>query len=341
MKKLTNKLTNNINNLKQAEVLNNVKTKVRAISNKEVLFPKLKLIINSIHKFIVINLYLDRINTKVLAILVMFLKIFFKGTVYVNVVVAVLVFLSHALDLEYKLTWELFTYLIPALIIAFNTYFTDIWGRISSFLKWLLEKFTTNLQEVKETVEKDVERVVNSVTQTEPDPKPKDNWKYYKYAMYTLGALAILYGSYYYWDDYTKPILMSPWYALRWCYWKVRGRKPRTTQQPKGPYEPDYAGAERDLEMNKVPSTSSSIEPTKGGFFNSLFNRVDKGKSKELRDAQPGETIFSVGEYSDPFSDVSNSTTPTPSTPKAGSPSRSYFEYNNSLLNTKTINKNK
>jgi hypothetical protein len=278
----------------------------------------------------------DKIDPKILAFIIMFFKIVFKGTVYVNVVVAVLVFLSHALDLEYKLTWELFTYLIPAVILALKTYFTDIWGRITSFIKWLLEKFTANLKEVKETVEKDVEKITHVLDNTNSDPKPKDNWIIYKYGMYAIGTILLFYGSYCYWDEITKPILTSPWYAVRWIWFKVRGKKPNV-QPPKGPYEPDYAGA--DLEMNKVPSTSSSVEPTRGIF--SIFNRVDKGKSKELRDAQPGETIFSVGEFTDPFSDVSNSTTPTPSTPKAGSPSRSYFQHDNSLLNTKNINKNK
>jgi len=65
----------------------------------------------------------------------MFFKVIFKGSIYINITVAVLVFLSHALDLEFELTWELFTYLIPALFLAFNTYFTDLWGRFTSFLK--------------------------------------------------------------------------------------------------------------------------------------------------------------------------------------------------------------
>jgi len=177
-----------------------------------------------------------------------------------------------------------------------------------------------------------VERVVNSVTQTESDPKPKDNWKYYKYGLYALGILTMLYGGYYYWDDYTKPILTSPWYVLRWCYCKVRGKNPRSQSntQP-NPYEPDYAG----LESGEVPSTSSAVETTRSGFF-SIFNRVDKGKSKDLRDAQPKETIFSVGELSDPFSETPGTVTPTPST------SRGYsrFDSSSSLSTNKNI-KNK
>jgi hypothetical protein len=152
MKKLTNKISNLkqaevLNNLKQSEVLNNVKTKVRStIASGNPLF---RTYMNSIFKFLVRILRIDQINPKVLAFLIMFLRIIFKTSIYINILVAVLVFLSHALELEFKLSWELLTYLIPALIITLKTYLTDLWGRLTSFLKWLMEKFVFNLKEVK------------------------------------------------------------------------------------------------------------------------------------------------------------------------------------------------
>jgi len=118
-------------NIKQSELINNVKTKVRStIVSGE---PILRTILSSIHRFLVRILRIDKIDPKILAFLIMLLRIVFKGSLYINILVAVLVFLSHALDIEFKLTWDLFTYLIPALVIAFKSYLTDIWSRFTSF----------------------------------------------------------------------------------------------------------------------------------------------------------------------------------------------------------------
>jgi hypothetical protein len=168
------KIQNKIN-IRQSELIKKVR-EIRS-SKKELLFPKLTLIFNFIRKLLVKISHTDKIDPKILAFLIMLLRIVFKGSLYINIAVAVLVFLSHALDIEFKLTWELFTYLIPALVIAFKTYLADFWGRFTSFLKYILEKFTANLKEVKDTVEHDVERVVHSIDTTGSDPKPKDNIK--------------------------------------------------------------------------------------------------------------------------------------------------------------------
>jgi hypothetical protein len=203
----------------KTNIINKVKTKVESISSKEInLLLIFKNIIKSIHKFIVKMLLLDRLNPRVFAFLIMLFRVFFKGGFYINIAIAVLVFLSHALDLEYKLTWELFTYLLPAVILALKSYTTDFWGRMTNFIKYILDKFVTNLKEVKDTVEHDVERITHSLDSTESDPKPKDNWKYIKYTLVGTGLVIILFGGYYYWDDFTKPVLSAPFIGVKNVY---------------------------------------------------------------------------------------------------------------------------
>jgi hypothetical protein len=224
-----------------------------AISNNGVLVPWFSQLINSIHTFIVRIFFLDKIDPKFLAFLILGFKIFFKGGVYINIAIAVLVFFSHALDLEYKLTWELFTYLIPALYFGIKSYFTDYWGRLSSLIKDLLDKFSINLIEAKENVEKSVNKVKH-VIDSKPDPENDSNkWKYLKYSLYAAGGLIILYFGISYWDDYTKPILSSPFVGVKKVYNFIKSYFGPTIGKGKSPdpkdFEPDYAGSSTSIDL--------------------------------------------------------------------------------------------
>lgn len=322
--------------MKNIKSVSAIKNKVSSIkrsvmTSNEPLFPWISKLINSIYKFIVRLFHIDKIDPKLLAIMLMLLKILFKGSLYANISIAVIVFLSHALDLEYKFTWELFTYLIPAIYITFKTYFTDFGGRLSSLIKGLLEKLSRNLHEVKVTVEKDVEKMTHLID-TDPEPKPESTkWKYFKYGLYAVGGLTILFAGYYYWDDYTKPILTCPFVGVKKVYNFIKScfgkGKPTPKGRVLGQFEPDYAGSGVDLEMG----VSKSVDKNTSGGYLTLFNRSGRSSpNKNITEAKPKETLFSVGEYVDPFSDTPVATTST-----------AYMDVSSSNNNISNIDKNK
>lgn len=136
--------------------LSNIKTKMRKISTKS-FFTQF---FNAVGKYLYKTLYLDKLDKNTVLLLIFIFRTTLKAGVYTNVIIALFIYLSQILDLEHKFTWELYFYLFYLVYYFFRDLVFDISNRIYSLLRSIMEKFISNLHDVKETVDNK-----NSITQ--------------------------------------------------------------------------------------------------------------------------------------------------------------------------------
>lgn len=129
--------------------LKNVRTRLKTISNKS-FFTKM---LNSIGNFLFKLLHLNKLDKKTLFFIVLILRSTLKFRVYTNVAIAILNYISQILELQHKFSWELYLYIIYMVYYFIRDFIFDLSNRLYSILRSLMERFISNLHEVKVKVD--------------------------------------------------------------------------------------------------------------------------------------------------------------------------------------------
>lgn len=129
--------------------LKSVRTRLKTISNKSFLTNML----NSIGNYLFKLLHLNKLDKKTVLFIIFILRATLKVGVYTNLSIALLVYISQILDLEHKFTWELYLYIVYMVYYFIRDFIFDLSNRIYSIFRSLMERFITNLHEVKATVD--------------------------------------------------------------------------------------------------------------------------------------------------------------------------------------------